>query len=114
MYRNGVSVQASKASVSLLSSRMGKQGLLGVKNLRSLAYQLVDSDRPLLVLRRHLVVSGRTAGRPGLQRFLAGICFCSLAYDFRTCFSLFFSEAWVSNSNKLLVCDRHLLSAYKA
>lgn len=70
----------------------------------------------MLVLRRHLVVSGRTAGRSGLPMLsFRDLFFKNLeVYDFSTCFSLFLSEAWTSNGNKILVCDRHLLSADQA
>ncbi|MEJ1276308.1 paired-like homeodomain transcription factor 3 [Cricetulus griseus] len=57
---------------------MGKRGLLEERNGEAWCDQLVDGDRPMLVPRRHLVVSGRTAGRSGLRRFLSGIYFAKI------------------------------------
>lgn len=76
MYRNGVSLQASKASFSLTPFlRNGEARISGVKEYEAWCDQLVDRNGPMLVLRRHLVVSGRTASRFDLQCFLSGIYF---------------------------------------
>ncbi|XP_013359480.1 PREDICTED: basic proline-rich protein-like, partial [Chinchilla lanigera] len=67
------SVQASVRSLPAFEPGCPAPGAKGCPSASSLGEAAPGCRRPKPVLRRHLAVSGSTAGRSGLQRVFAGI-----------------------------------------